>query len=141
MNGYVYELICPIKKEPFYVGSTTGELKVRLNTHISASKTKNNPVAKYIRDNNIKPEISILSYLAGGTKTDLRKSEQGWIKINVEMGYCLLNKNAAFSGACALVKHRPSVVNRIREHIKGTTMTIGRFYDEAAEEKLSKKKK
>ena len=40
----------------------------------------------------------------------------------------------------ALVKHRPSVKNKVAKAVIGTTHNIGSFYDEAAEEKLKKSK-
>lgn len=36
----------------------------------------------------------------------------------------------------ALVKHKPSVKQRVAKAVFGTTQTIGGFYDDAAEEKL-----
>lgn len=41
----------------------------------------------------------------------------------------------------ALVKHRPSVKNRVAKAVIGTPHNIGSFYDEAAEEKLAKQSK
>lgn len=41
----------------------------------------------------------------------------------------------------ALVKHRPSVKNKVAKKVFGTSQTIGGFYDEAAEEKLKQSKK
>lgn len=43
----------------------------------------------------------------------------------------------------ALVKHKPSVKNKVAKAIVGVVpkQTIGGFYDEAAEEKLKKEKK
>jgi len=40
----------------------------------------------------------------------------------------------------ALVKHKPSVKNKVAKKVFGTKQTIGGFYDEAAEEKLKSKK-
>ena len=40
----------------------------------------------------------------------------------------------------ALVKHKPSVKNKVAKAVIGTNYNIGSFYDEAAIEKLSKPK-
>ncbi len=40
----------------------------------------------------------------------------------------------------ALVKHKPSVKNKVAKAVIGTDYNIGSFYDEAAEEKLKPKK-
>lgn len=41
----------------------------------------------------------------------------------------------------ALVKHRPSIKNKVAKAVIGTPHNIGSFYDEAAEEKLKSKTK
>jgi len=38
--GFIYKLICPIKKVPVYVGKTINKLEYRLNRHISKTKSK-----------------------------------------------------------------------------------------------------
>ena len=56
---YIYLLRCPIDNSPKYVGKSNDPNK-RKDCHKSKSKTKDNPLSKWIRElneNNLKPRI------------------------------------------------------------------------------------
>jgi len=140
MTGYIYQLVCPIKNEPIYVGSTIRELNKRLSAHLTFSKTERSPLYLYIRENNITPTIVLLSVIENTSKPELTKNEDKWIKLLSKKGYVLLNKNAAFGSAKVSIKLSSKIVKKVANYIKNKPITISKFFEQAAEEKLKKEK-
>jgi hypothetical protein len=93
MVGYVYKLVCPIKNEPIYVGSTKSNIKGRLTNHISCISKSESPIYKYLRENNIRPRIELLETVVFLPEDYRRLSEveSKWIKTLSDCGYALFN--------------------------------------------------
>jgi len=51
-----------------------------------------------------------------------------------------MQKKKLLEKPTALVKHRPSIKNKVQKAVVGTDLTIGEFYDMSAEKELKKLK-
>lgn len=91
MTGYVYHLVCPIRKEPVYVGSTKMDIYTRLAGHIFLIKRSNYPLYKYFRDNSVIPTIVIIEKVEIVSKTTLFDREKHWILQYLKSGLSLFN--------------------------------------------------
>lgn len=143
MTGYIYKLVCPIKNKPIYVGSTTKKLPERLKTHIyKAYHGGNTRLFIYIRENNIRPTIELLEevkYKSGDYKTVLQR-EEFWINSMFTEGVSILNRNMELTGEKVSFKLKSSIVREVAEYVKNNGGNIGKFFEQAAEEKLKKDK-
>ncbi len=94
---YIYLLRCPIDNSPKYVGKSNDPNK-RKDCHKSKSKTKDNPLSKWIRElneNNLKPIVEIIE------EVDYPKwieREKFYVKKYREEGHDLKNVNNGSNG-------------------------------------------
>jgi hypothetical protein len=65
----------------FYCGSTCTSLSLRLKEHKKASKKRNYPVYRYMRENEIVPTIELIENFPCNCKEELHKREGYHIKI------------------------------------------------------------
>jgi hypothetical protein len=90
MIGIIYQLVCPIRKEPIYVGSTTCGLKMRMYGHVADAKKSDRPLYKYIRSTGRMPKIESLDVVEVADYAELEKTERAWIQKIMET-YPLFN--------------------------------------------------
>jgi hypothetical protein len=85
----IYCLICPITKEPKYIGQTIGSLKSRLASHTSGQDNGNKKSwIKSLAADYLRPEIILLQTCQ---ESDANKIEKEWIEIFKNRGSQLLN--------------------------------------------------
>jgi len=134
--AYIYSLTCPKSKNIIYVGQTVIWLKYRLSQHMSDSKTNNRALYKYIRDNDIVPEIKSLEEVNSIDKLILDEVENKWISKFISEGVPLLNSQTRLDKSISIKMYRDTI-GLIKKHINNTPgMTISRFFDEAVKNKL-----
>lgn len=92
MIGRVYQLICPLKKEPIYIGSTTLLLKDRLCGHLNTGAKIQTAVRRYIVKNQVRPKIELLEEVEVSSSDELRKVEYEYIE-KLKTEFKLLNIN------------------------------------------------
>lgn len=132
----IYSLTCPQTQKIIYVGQTKGWLKYRLSHHISQSKTHGGPLYKYIRENDIIPEINSLEFIDSDDKNILDIAENKWILKFISEGVAILNIQTKIEKSIPISIYSDTL-NMVKECIKYIPgMTISRFVDEAAKEKL-----
>lgn len=113
IKGYIYALVCPIKKEIVYVGQTRKKLKTRLVGHISETRravfnnrhlSKKNEWIKSLLDINIENEIEII-LLKECYEKELNENEINYIKEYSKI-YDLVNTSVGGTfglyGVCAI---------------------------------------
>lgn len=140
MVGRIYKLINPLTDEIFYVGSTKRELWDRLKEHVYSRSRYNTPVSDYMHANNIKPEIELLEELEVESSAQLRKREVYWADQLRDQGVKILNKSRAYKQSGS-IKIDWNVYEEVSDFCKKEGLTIGRFFDIAAKERLEKLKK
>lgn len=87
---YIYSLKNPITNEIRYIGKT-GDLRRRLQNHISHSKTRNSRISNWLKSlikENLLPIIEIIEEC---NKDNWEEREIYWIKYYKDSGYNLVN--------------------------------------------------
>lgn len=90
--GRIYALVCPIKNDVVYIGSTIYHEERRYYQHLSKIKNSDKPMYQYFRANNIVPEIKLLQKVTGD-RFHLMKAEGKWIRKYINAGSKLFNKH------------------------------------------------
>lgn len=135
MNGYVYKLVCPVKNEPIYVGSTQKSLHERLSGHISAIKKSKLPLYVYLRGNNIKPKMVRLQTVH---VSKLRSSEKKWHDRLIKDGFALLNAKKMNKIGSGSIKISADVYPLVLAHCNKNGVVISFYVTQAVREKLQK---
>ncbi len=95
-NGYIYGLYDSKNYRIFYIGSTTKELKRRLQLHLAASKIYKTPVAVYIRQKIIDGfaigffKLKTIEITEENTHS-LYEEEKMFVRKYINDGYSLVN--------------------------------------------------
>jgi hypothetical protein len=131
--AHVYSLVCPIKQQPIYVGSTTKGVEVRLGQHICAIRKSELPLYKYLIDNCITPSINVLEEVSSDC---VKKSEKKWIDELTKMGYGLLNKKKMITVGSGSIKIKSDIYLSVLEYCKKNGIKISFFATEAVREKI-----
>lgn len=143
-SACIYKLMCPIKRQPIYVGSTSRSLKGRLVQHLWSAKSGSTKIAAYIRDNKIIPTIEKLDDVFYTKKKELREKEYYWVASLAHDGAPLLNIRTKTQDEkyekVSTVKLNPRIVNRVRVHKKRTGIEMSKFIEIAILEKLEREK-
>ena len=141
--GTIYKLVCDKTNIPFYVGSTTSPLNIRLQSHRSAAKNGTSNVARYIRGNKINPIIENIIDVTVKTKRELRRLEYKKICELMQL-YPIVNtytKEDLYNGDLVTLKLQSKIVEKVRENKKKTGVPITTFIEQATTEKLNNKSK
>jgi monomeric isocitrate dehydrogenase len=137
MIGSIYKLVCPLSKKPIYVGCTTHSLSIRLRRHLSKPSKQ---LKEYILDKNISPSIELLELVNSESRSSIFEREKYWIRRLAKRNKLFNIQNNKIVRTM-LVKVDRCVRDLVSERVKGTGITIGQFFDEAAIDKLNVSKK
>lgn len=137
MAALVYKLICPIKKEPIYVGSTSKSIESRLSVHISSIRKNPLPLYSYLRKNKIIPTAEILEKTS---KSELKMAEKKWVEKLMLDGFRLLNVKIIKKTDSGSVKVDPQIYREVADFCETKGLKITFFATEAISEKLEKEK-
>lgn len=138
MIGRIYKLVHPDSKKVIYVGSTKRPLKDRLKEHISSISTDNHPIYDYLHGNKIRPLIELIEEINVPTSKDLYERECHWIDTLVAAGESLLNKARKAPKFSGSLRVDFVIYDRVKQVCQREGMSITRFYDIAAEERLKR---
>ena len=140
MVGRVYKLVDPRNSLPIYVGSTKRILSERLKEHIYSRNKYGTMLSDYLTHNEIRPLIELLEEVSVENSIQLREKEEEWTEKLSGEGVKLMNKNRLlkYSGS---IKVNWMLYEEVQDFCNIQGMSIGRFYDQAAEERLRKMKK
>lgn len=140
-KGYIYQLICPLKNEPIYVGKSI-DPALRKKQHESSIKTGLTPLYKYLRDNKIVPLFKIVEEvnLTDSPWDELGISEKKWISQTAAAGYTLLNSGSQTATLTPYhkeyVRLSSLLVQKVKQFTEGTNITAAQFIETAVEEKV-----
>ncbi len=156
MRGFVYKLVCPIKKAPIYVESTVKFPNVRLAEHLSWIKRETeSPLYKYLKESGSIPEIEVLEKVEFEEESVLRVSEKKWIDELFAGNAPLLNTvspngrtpqeispitTIRKKSQTTMVRIDLEIVEEVRKYVEQTRQSVGGFFSIAAKEKLQKSK-
>lgn len=145
VKHFIYALKDPESLEVFYIGKTCF-LKERLCGHVNGPASKEKAVwIENIKSKGLRPIIEVLEVC---DKLNWREREVYHIEEGFRVGLPLSNKMAKANGRemigdgtrkTEVVKIDKHVMDKVREFCKMTGMSISRFFEIAAIEKLNKK--
>jgi len=140
MIGRIYQLVCPVKKQPIYVGSTKRPLNERLKEHVYSRKTSNQPIYDYLFSNKITPIIELLQEVEIESSKDLLLLEWEWVEKLTQNGIVLFNNNKPqtepkFSGS---IRIDYGIHEQVKDVCIRHGMSLTRFYEIAAIDRLKK---
>lgn len=136
--GYVYQLVCPIRKEPVYVGATKTSLNGRMVGHLNKIKHSQLPVYTYFRSIGKAPIIEVLEEVPD---TNLRAAECNWINSKLKEGVSLLNSVMVKRHDTGSVKVDPEVYKKVSDYCKEHGIKVTFFATQAIAEKLDRVEK
>lgn len=140
MIGRIYQLVCPVKEQPIYVGSTKRPLNERLKEHVYSRKTSNQPIYDYLFSNKITPIIELLQEIEIESAKELLLLERGWTEKLTKEGVKLFNHNRPqaeqkFSGSLRIDY---GIHEQVKDVCIREGMSLVRFYEIAAIDRLKK---
>ena len=111
--AYIYLLICPVTREPRYLGKTIAP-KARLSNHLRDAKRHNYSLARWLRklqESELSPTLKVIYQVKEGE--DWMKVETQFIK-EYRLKFDLLNEQSGGQGNLPGFKPKRSSVDKIR---------------------------
>ena len=144
MTGYIYQLRCPVKNEPIYVGRTINPER-RKKQHEADIRKSPSALYVYFRGKKLIPEFEIIDSMEVKTCLDNEycKLEAKWIKKYAEWGYELLNTTdspvkSKYHKENILVSSQ--LVEKVKGLIVGEYVSVDHYFETAVKEKIERER-